>query len=772
MGISLYPRAGHPLAPATLADMLAAAVPPELLPEGARALQFADLDARSWARFGAKACHRLAAAVVAQVRLRLPAAPEEVRRRRLPRPPFGTTWDDLELTVRTSNCLGRSEWFAAPCDIGNKTIGDVVGLYGFGANSLVDLLTSVESLSAGGGIRPELTPTSTEENGIARASQSIAELARVLHSQTPVLADLIRQVREVAGLVGALPGADHIADDDPRIGPALRAADPHARDVKMLVDRTLATLAAVPSQSALLTGLREIKQLLDRLTDIRQELRLLHQQLSGIGSSIDALLAIPLEDELRDVFLAAAPRPVAERNLKVFGRRTGLDGGMGCTLEEAAREFGITRERVRQICTALTKPLAGKRPFAPQLDRALSTVVRRLPGGAEEIERAIVEEGIARARLRLPGLRNIAKLMGRSTKFGVVEVRGRWYAVSMGDARLPRVIVLTARRLVARFGMATLEDVADSAGDTHGRPIGAGLVQSILGDCADFRWLDADRGAWFWMTGVPRNRMLNQMRKVVSVCRRVHIAELRAGLARYHRLRGFSPPRRVLLEFCRQNDCFAVDGEMVTRRGVPDWQEVLRGSERKLVELLRGHGPALGRAQLEELALSSGVSPPAFSMLLSSSPVISRLALGVYALVGARVPPGLVDPLLRHGRRSRVLHDYGWLDGGQAWLAYRVSRSMVSSGGFYVPAGMARLLQGEYDLRGVDGSRLGRLTLGPTNSWGLGPFFRRRGGEAGDMLLLVLDPEHRHARVELGDESLLAAAPAVALPTQTTPRNL
>lgn len=44
-----------------------------------------------------------------------------------------------------------------------------------------------------------------------------------------------------------------------------------------------------------------------------------------------------------------------------------------------------------------------------------------------------------------------------------------------------------------------------------------------------------------------------------------------------------------------------------------------------------------------------------------------------------------------------------------------------------------------------------RLVVKDTQAWGLGPFFRRRGGEAGDLLQIVFDTKQGLASVHLGE---------------------
>jgi hypothetical protein len=79
---------------------------------------------------------------------------------------------------------------------------------------------------------------------------------------------------------------------------------------------------------------------------------------------------------------------------------------------------------------------------------------------------------------------------------------------------------------------------------------------------------------------------------------------------------------------------------------------------------------------------------------------------------------------------------------------------MIRAGVFGVPSSLKRFLEGEYDLLTPDNSRIGRLSLKENSGWGLGPFFTRRGGEAGDYLVVVFDLRKREAIARVGGEEL------------------
>jgi len=98
-----------------------------------------------------------------------------------------------------------------------------------------------------------------------------------------------------------------------------------------------------------------------------------------------------------------------------------------------------------------------------------------------------------------------------------------------------------------------------------------------------------------------------------------------------------------------------------------------------------------------------------------------------------------------------VLADYGWLPDGKIFLSYKLSKGALSNGIVSVPASMKSYLQGEFDLLIAGGQSAGRLIVKDTQAWGLGPFFRRRGGEAGDLFQIVFDTKQKTVVVRLGE---------------------
>ncbi len=690
MVTSRYPRPGHRIAPQLLREILDSALPDERI---SPSLRLSDLDESSWARFSADTCKRLGAAVIGSLP---PCIPDFIQQRQLPRLPDAITGDELLLEPRTRNCLTTRGLLDPPQKLADLTIGDVMQIPAFGKKSLVDLLTSLESTAA-------------------HATQAPAQTlgASFAHERR------IRKIQRIARKLQRLKGARLVSHDDPRFGHLVREVSLSAKNAKEAAD-------------VLASG-----------TTAGINIELVQQRLLDLIAGIRAARRIRLEDELWEVTRELGN----ERDRRIIVRRLGWEGRRPKTLEEVGRRYGITRERVRQICTRI-EDVQKSHAFLPVLDRGIAMVEAAAPAISGHVEKQLVRAGLTRTTFDLETLRDIARSFGRKPRFSVETLHGQRVLVPSTGGELLHNLCDKATASVRHWGVANVEDLA-AATDTT-----SPIVRQLLPFVPGFKWLDESSG-WFWIPDVPRNSLLTPIRKILAVSPTIDIGELRAGVGRPHRRKGFAPPRRVLLELCRQLAWCRVDGNAITATQWQDPDQVLSESERLIFKVFGGHGPVLERTELEKLCLEAGINRNSLWIYVTYSPIIARYGSGVYGLRGADIPAGLVERLIpKPFSKSKVLVDYGWTKDRNLRVIYRLSAGILSNGIVSVPAALKSFLQGKFTLMTADNALAGTLVAKDHTAWGLGPFFRRRGGEPGDYLSLVFNLSKRVVVVQIGDVSL------------------
>ncbi len=656
-------------------------------------VELSDLDETAWTRFRHQTCVELGEAVICQTRKSSNVISSELREERLPSPPSWVRVDDLNLDARTYNRLEQMGLLSQPQDIGKLTLGAVLKVPSFGIRCLVDLLCCLESFVGWVPIRTQ-------------ADKRITSEARKLRR---------------------LPHAKQIRSDDPRFGAALRAFGVPARNLFQLGENLVRRKSDPTNPAVVIEKLRNLrKQILSR---------------SGLS----------LQSELADFTRSAK----TERDSHIVIKYFGWAGHRPRTLEDVGEEYGMTRERVRQLCEKVIGPTRTAKPFAPTLDRALRWIRMRVPARTDELESNLVKSRFVDGQFSLESLQSAAIAFGREPSFWLDRVAGYSVAVPP-NSESANLLFELARKSVSRWGLANIEDLSEQVKTAGVFYCSVDSVAKLLSLADDFRWLDQANG-WFWLTNVPRNSLLTQIKKIFAVMKSVRLPELRSGVARHHRRKGFAPPRRVLAELCRQLGWCEIRDEIVTANPQPAAQDVLSRTELQMFDILHEHGAPINREQFEKLCRVKGIKQSTFYVYLGYSPIFERYVRGVYGLRGAPVDPGQVQALRPKSKRrpGRVLVDYGWTKNKCIFLVYRLSEGLISSGVGSIPASMRRELSGEYELRAADGLAIGKLVIKGSSAWGLLPFFRRRGGDVGDYMSVVIELNVRRAVVSLGGGDIL-----------------
>ena len=334
---------------------------------------------------------------------------------------------------------------------------------------------------------------------------------------------------------------------------------------------------------------------------------------------------LTLERELHELLGAG-------KNALIAARYYGFDGRGGDSLQAVGNDIGVTRERVRQIAAVASESLSTGR-VSPALDRTIAFVADHMPAAAEEIEAELRSQRLTSGLFRLEGVIKAAELLGKRLPFSITKVKGERLVL---PPDIPSVggIVGIARRVISRWGMATISNVVAEV-----RKVGSGvldrkLVVSALACLGGFHWLEQSED-WFWLSDGRKNPLLNRMRRILSVANPVGISELRAGIARDSRMKGLSPPKRVFLEFCRQAPGLRVNDETVRADPRLNSDDVLTQTERDIVRILAEHGGNMAPAQFKSVCVVMGVNRQTFYHTLVNSPIIARYAAGRYGLIGS-----------------------------------------------------------------------------------------------------------------------------------------
>jgi hypothetical protein len=378
------------------------------------------------------------------------------------------------------------------------------------------------------------------------------------------------------------------------------------------------------------------------------------------------LSTLSLEAELATIAENAEPGRTAQIAIRYWG----WDGRGGATLEATGREFGaISRERVRQLCARLTTRIrsaanaegtveraggaglrgAGRRGAAgaalatpisaPALERALVQAAGAAPTTARDLARRLADEHVAARPFDPEGLLTAAGVLGYEAPFALQTVKNVRVVLpnppdpTADTSEVIAAVVDVARAIVRRAGAARVRDVTGRVAATLAVWVDDDLVTAVVSEPEEFVWLER-RSGWFYLPSVAKNAVVSRVVKVLSVARRLDLADLHAGIRRDERMKEFVMPEYILGELCARIPGVTVeDGRVYASEPIRP-RDVLETTEMTLVRILLEHGGAMERHALETLCLAAGMKASSFNNRIAYSPIIIERGYGGYGLRG------------------------------------------------------------------------------------------------------------------------------------------
>ncbi len=638
--------------------------------------------------------------------------------------PPGLAPDAVPWSTRTRNSLNRSGILRPDGIDLHTTFGDILSIEGAGATTALDYAATLESSM-------ERFERSAEKAVAAiipssPAGQEISSFAQVLEE----------------------PWARQLGGGDPRF-PELKRVEGSLFDY---------------AQGAL-----DSPDVFGRAEEVARVLSLL----PAIQKKANQIANEPLEKVLRH--LLEALRPMDSERFQALSDRLGWSGRRPKTLEEAGQSLGVTRERIRQIESKILKALPRDFPvYAPALDRAVAELHKAAPLSLDDAARLLQSAGISEYPFHPEALISVANHLGREHGLDIAVARGKPFVISAGAEEPVRVVSRLVRQLSGMSGAFSIFQLQRECAKADS-PFDVDRLRQLLLSIPRLVPLD-NVGDWWRMTGIAvhRDRLLNQIFKMLSVASPQTVKSLREGVSRVYRWRSSTspryhdtlvvPPAGVIAAILRDTQEVVLDGDVVSLRDPIDYRSFVGETERILVDVLRASSTGLlDRPSLARQCSSRGMNEATFGIFTTYSPLLEHPALGIWKLRGIIVDPAAVEAArqaLKDVPRMRRVLNYGWTSDGRIWMAARIPEfagSMVVG----IPSPLREMLGGKtFTATFPDGLACGSLSSakkgeGWETLWGFSPFIRMAALEEGDVMKMTFDLETASVVLEQVDDSSL-----------------
>lgn len=452
-----------------------------------------------------------------------------------------------------------------------------------------------------------------------------------------------------------------------------------------------------------------------------------------------------LESELRNILVAVT----SSRNADITEKQLGWGGAGARTLDVVGQDYTVTRERIRQIVASATRKVRAQKFHTPYLTRAVQTILASVPAAPPTLAEKIQADGISETAFDITGVKTACDVFGYELDLICFSVGGRKLYAKPHDAEKIADFYRLLRRLTSRGGCANFDALCDELKFTEDERKKLRAIAPLDGLA---EWLDEEK-TWLFALGVSRNRLFNLISKALSVTPSLFLAELKRAISRSRRLE-VVPPAAVIAKLVVKHGLGTIDdGRVNAAPGLPS--NIEPGSvEAIFVAVMRKNGPILAWDKFQSLCLAEGVNPITFSIYLSGSPVIARVARGIYSLVGTEVLPGRVEELEREIAAARRPAEWGWSARGTLWYALHLSGAALT-GAVALPNFVADIVDGEWQpLIGGREAR-GDVKCSGRFLWGLRVPVLQAGGEPGDICILEFYIGQRIVSLTIGGDELV-----------------
>jgi hypothetical protein len=455
-----------------------------------------------------------------------------------------------------------------------------------------------------------------------------------------------------------------------------------------------------------------------------------------------------LEDQLLNILMSVD----IERNAQILIKLWGWNGDSPRTLESVGREFGLTRERVRQIEKRALGRLSRHSIAAPLVQTAITSLRSATPNAVVALGLKLREEGIARGKFSPAGLHIAAIHLRIQWPFEFISLGNKQILTLSGECETYRNAISIVRKKTSDRGCTSVLSLASELGlDEDGIP----SLRQVLDAVGKTEWLDESR-EWLYSAESPRNRLFNICSKILGVAPRIHLSELRRAASKSRRL-AMCPPQHILGAFIERFDLGRVENSVVEANPRNVTRPTEDSAEGIMLRVLELYGPVMDGEDFAEKCISEGVNATTFYIYRVISPVIGALGKNVYCKVGTDVAPGIVEDIVKRRRTVPRYSDHGWTNTGRLWCGLELTRQVITSGGIRLPTFVADLVQGEWRVKLPDGTVLGAVTCRDLFIWSFRKAFSVLGAEPADLTTFEFDLKSREVLVKVGGPGLFEA---------------
>lgn len=420
------------------------------------------------------------------------------------------------------------------------------------------------------------------------------------------------------------------------------------------------------------------------------------------------------------------------RRARMFSDRYGVSGE--ATLQSIGDQYGLTRERIRQVVEKMTDRLHGITFTTPYFFK-----LKQLIQDSEPIDLSNFNEKHQELLGEKLSLEDADRFSREILGIGIATIsdRSMWQA---GNAIKRMVLPIwdeedgltaavrdAARRMIRSCGAAQIMFVTGMVSEAMSKPISVTEVRQSIQSIEGMEWIAEDDG-WFWFgLDTANNRAVEIARKCLAISdQRMDVEEIQQAICRsrqrrvsYNKDRHNRPPmielpRHVLCEVLSRIPWLTVvqyDDFLLKEKVKPE--DVLSQAELALYNLMKIHGGVATRNMMYEELIGNQnlMSVINLQVLLANSAIIRQTHRGLFVLRGSDIS---IEAMQRafQSRPPAAMGSVRLLPDQDGWVEFdlKMTAARLRELNMDLPATVfSAIPPGEYSFEGVV---IGKFTIG------------------------------------------------------------
>lgn len=399
-----------------------------------------------------------------------------------------------------------------------------------------------------------------------------------------------------------------------------------------------------------------------------------------------------------------------ERKKKILTNRFAINGDF-LTLEELGEQFGVTRERIRQIQSTFSSKIKNKADIKFAIRKLINFISKQTPILEQELSKLLIKEKFFNQKKDISSLRSIIDSFDKfkfdnfqlypsnSDRLKKNEISNSkstfsqdFLTSSKKEEKTIQTIVIHSRKWTTKHSFCNFNKLINNLFKTRNYSSFLNIKNSLKKH-ENFLWFDDNN---FMALDTAGQIILNRLRKLLFIHKKIRYEDFIASLLNDYRI-GTAPPKELLQKICKANN-FQFDENYVYFSGEKIEFPDLEG---KIIKLFKDNGNFLTFWECINLSEKYNIVKGSLAMMMYGSYLVRKLDEKIFCLFGTEIDQEKILLATERSKKEKELNsdvgiDINWTKDKKVLVDFNLTNAIKLRGYVYINAHWNKILEGSF----------------------------------------------------------------------------